>query len=162
MSPLRQALADYLRIRRALGYKLERAEKLLVQYLEYLDALGVETVTIENAVSWATLPAAGKNGHWWAFRAVGRQRLRQVSARAGRHAPGPARGPAAQPDAPIDPVPVLKGGNRRADGRDQLSTVTAAPGDLPDADRGFWWSPACVSGRRSAWTAKTSTFGTAF
>lgn len=68
MSPLRQALADYLQIRRALGYKLERAEKLLSQYLEYLDALGAETVTIENAVAWATLPAAGKTGHWWAFR----------------------------------------------------------------------------------------------
>jgi len=68
MSPLRQALGDYLQIRRALGYKLERAEKLLVQYLEYLDALGVETVTIENALAWAILPAAGKNGHWWAVR----------------------------------------------------------------------------------------------
>jgi integrase/recombinase XerD len=68
MSPLHQALADYLQIRRALGYKLERAEKLLEQYLEYLDALGAKTVTIDNAVAWATLPAAGKNGHWWAFR----------------------------------------------------------------------------------------------
>jgi integrase/recombinase XerD len=55
-------------IRRALGYRLERAEKLLGQYLEHLDALGAEVVTIENAVGWATLPAAGRNGHWWAFR----------------------------------------------------------------------------------------------
>jgi site-specific recombinase XerD len=68
MSRLRQALADYLQIRRALGYKLERAGKLLLQYLDYLDALGAEKVTIENAVAWARLPAAGKNGHWWAFR----------------------------------------------------------------------------------------------
>ena len=68
MSPLHQALIDYLQIRRALGYKLERAEKLLVQYLEHLDALGAQTITIENAVGWATLPAAGQNGHWWAFR----------------------------------------------------------------------------------------------
>jgi integrase len=68
MSPLHDKLADYLRIRRALGYKLERAEKLLLQYLEYLDALGAEQVTIENAVAWATLPALGKDAHWWAFR----------------------------------------------------------------------------------------------
>jgi integrase len=68
MSPVRQALADYLQIRRTLGYKLERAEKLLVQYLDYLDAVGAERVTIENAVAWATLPTAGKNGHWWGFR----------------------------------------------------------------------------------------------
>ena len=68
MSPARESLADYLQIRRALGYKLERAEKLLVQYLDYLDAVAAEKVTIENALAWATLPAAGKNGHWWAFR----------------------------------------------------------------------------------------------
>ena len=68
MTGLRQALADYLQIRRALGYKLERAEKLLLQYLEYLDALGAQTVTIENSIGWATLPAAEKTGHWWAFR----------------------------------------------------------------------------------------------
>ncbi|MCA1678169.1 MAG: tyrosine-type recombinase/integrase, partial [Actinobacteria bacterium] len=67
MSPLRQALADYLSIRRALGYKLERAEKLLHQYLDHVDRLGEERVSIENAVGWAKLPATG-NGHWWAFR----------------------------------------------------------------------------------------------
>ena len=37
MSPLRQALADYLAVRRALGYKLERPEKLLGQFLDYLE-----------------------------------------------------------------------------------------------------------------------------
>jgi site-specific recombinase XerD len=68
MIALRGALADYLQIRRALGYKLERAEKLLLQYLGYLDVLGAEKVTIESAVAWATLPAAGKDAHWWAFR----------------------------------------------------------------------------------------------
>lgn len=67
MNPLRQALADYLQIRRALGYKLERAEKLLGQYLAYLEGLGAETITVENALSWVTLPAAA-SGHWWAFR----------------------------------------------------------------------------------------------
>jgi integrase len=67
MSPLRQELADYLTIRRTLGYRLERAEKLLGQYLDYLQQLGEERVTIANAIGWATLPAAG-SGHWWAFR----------------------------------------------------------------------------------------------
>jgi integrase len=66
MSPLHQALANYLQIRRALGYKLERAEKLLVQYLDHLDRLGEEVVTVENAVGWVTLPAGDVN--WWAFR----------------------------------------------------------------------------------------------
>jgi integrase len=66
MSPLHDELADYLKIRRALGYKLERAGKLLPQYLDYLDARGERLVTIENALAWATLPAGDAN--WWAFR----------------------------------------------------------------------------------------------
>src|SRR5206468_2692321 len=55
-----------LKIRRALGYKLERAGKLLLQYLDYLDDRGAQLVTIENALAWATLPAGDAN--WWAFR----------------------------------------------------------------------------------------------
>ena len=66
MSPLHDTLADYLQIRRALGYKLERAGKLLPQYLDYLDDRGERLVTIENALAWATLPAGDAN--WWAFR----------------------------------------------------------------------------------------------
>ena len=37
MSPLSDQLGDYLRIRRALGYKLARAEKLLAQFIAFLE-----------------------------------------------------------------------------------------------------------------------------
>jgi integrase len=57
MSPLRQALAGYLEMRRALGYKLARPEKLLGQFIAYLEAAGATTVTTEHALGWATLPA---------------------------------------------------------------------------------------------------------
>lgn len=67
MTTLEQQAADYLRIRRALGFKLERAEKLLAQYLAYLDTTGHDHMTVENALAWATLPAAG-GGNWWAQR----------------------------------------------------------------------------------------------
>lgn len=67
MTTLEQQAADYLRIRRALGFKLERAEKLLAQYLAYLDMTGHDRVTVENALEWARLPAAG-GGNWWAQR----------------------------------------------------------------------------------------------
>ena len=40
MSTLRQAVADYLALRRSLGYKLNRAEKLLTQFVGYLEDLG--------------------------------------------------------------------------------------------------------------------------
>jgi len=67
MSALEQALADYLRIRHALGFKLERAEKLLAQYLEHLDRCGEEHVTVDNALEWVRMPASG-SASWWAFR----------------------------------------------------------------------------------------------
>ena len=59
MSRLDPALADYLRLRRALGYKLVRTAKLLAQFIAYLDGIGVDTLTIEAALAWATLPADG-------------------------------------------------------------------------------------------------------
>ena len=67
MSPLRQALTDYLAVRRALGYKLERAEKLLDQLLAYLAERGAETITTEHALAWVTLPADA-SASWLSFR----------------------------------------------------------------------------------------------
>ncbi len=62
VSPLRQALADYLQVRRALGFKLERAEKLLGQFVAYLEDRQAVTVTTEQALAWATLPGGAP---WW-------------------------------------------------------------------------------------------------
>lgn len=56
MSVLRSALEDYLTLRRSLGYKLDRAGRLLDQFVGYCEAAGAETVTIELALSWATIP----------------------------------------------------------------------------------------------------------
>jgi integrase/recombinase XerD len=67
MSPLHAALADYLSVRRAMGYKLERAGKLLAQFVDYLDDVEVATVTVEHALAWSMLPAKGSN-NWWAHR----------------------------------------------------------------------------------------------
>lgn len=67
MSPLRQALADYLAVRRALGYQLKRAEKLLAQFLTYLEDRGEERLRTETALAWATLPT-GAHRSWWASR----------------------------------------------------------------------------------------------
>jgi integrase len=56
MTPLRQALADYLAVRRALGARLHRAEKLLGQYLSYVEARGEPHLRVPTMVAWATLP----------------------------------------------------------------------------------------------------------
>jgi integrase/recombinase XerD len=63
MSPLRQALADYLAVRRALGYKLAYAEKLLGQFVSYLEDAGAFTITTADAVAWATLPGGSPWRH---------------------------------------------------------------------------------------------------
>ena len=59
MSPLREALTSYLTIRRALGYKLVRAGKLLTLFVAYMEDVGAKTVTTEHAIAWAKLPAGG-------------------------------------------------------------------------------------------------------
>ncbi|WP_375474360.1 tyrosine-type recombinase/integrase [uncultured Jatrophihabitans sp.] len=64
---LHDALGDYLAMRRALGYRLVRPEKLLNQFLDHLDATGVTIVTSEASLAWSRLPAGG-DGNWWAYR----------------------------------------------------------------------------------------------
>jgi integrase len=63
MSALREALAGYLAVRRSLGYKLARPEKLLAQFIACLEDAGAATVTTELALAWATLPAGDANWH---------------------------------------------------------------------------------------------------
>jgi integrase/recombinase XerD len=53
VSALEQALTDYLRLRRSLGHELAEAAWLLPGFVEYLDAQGASTVTIEAALAWA-------------------------------------------------------------------------------------------------------------
>jgi integrase/recombinase XerD len=63
MSDLRQAVEDYLRIRRALGYKLERDGEILPRFVDYLHANGADTITVELALAWAT-PSDIKPAAW--------------------------------------------------------------------------------------------------
>jgi integrase len=61
VSRLADHLADYLALRRSLGYKLERAGLLLGQFVAHLDAAGIETPSVADALEWASLPAEGSN-----------------------------------------------------------------------------------------------------
>jgi len=71
MSALGSHAEDYLRLRRALGFKLERAGQLLPQLAAYLEAAGASTVTSDLAIAWARLPDATPN-HWAQRLAVAR------------------------------------------------------------------------------------------
>jgi integrase len=64
MTRLRHALADYLTMRRALGYQLARAEKLLAQFLTYLEDRGDTSLRTDTALAWATLPTGTTPSGW--------------------------------------------------------------------------------------------------
>ena len=73
MSALRQSLDDYLRLRRALGFKLEGTEWCLRGFVDLVDAAGAKHITTELALRWARQPADGEP-FTWALR-MGRIRL---------------------------------------------------------------------------------------
>jgi len=67
MSALRQALEDYLSVRRSLGFKLERAGRLLPDLLDFVERSGSPFLTTRLALAWASRPASA-SASWWASR----------------------------------------------------------------------------------------------
>jgi len=67
MSSLGKAVDEYLELRRAVGFKLEREARLLPDFVAYLDRRGARTVTVELALAWAKQPADGQPA-WWGTR----------------------------------------------------------------------------------------------
>ena len=59
MSGLRDALADYISVRRGLGFKLEDYPWMLGDFVAYLEAAGAPRVTTALAVAWARQPGPG-------------------------------------------------------------------------------------------------------
>ena len=100
MSTLRQALADYLTMRRALGYKLDKAERLLDQFITFAEERGETHIRTETALAWATQPA-GAAAIWTS------RRLAEVRIFA-RHLHG------IDPATEIPPVDLLPARTRRA------------------------------------------------
>lgn len=64
MSALDARVAEYLRLRRAMGFTLTEAGHLLPQFVAFLDAAGAQTITVELAVAWARLPEDVQPVHW--------------------------------------------------------------------------------------------------
>jgi integrase/recombinase XerD len=67
VSGIRPAIADYLAVRRALGYKLEDHGWLLADFASFMEAHDAGTVTTELALAWAVLPDDALPS-WWAAR----------------------------------------------------------------------------------------------
>ncbi len=100
MTRLHGQLDDYLMMRRALGYKLERVELLLGQFIAFLATTArPEMFTIDDTIRWATLPGGSR---WWHS-----QRLSAVRGFATYlHA--------IDPSVPVPPADLLPGSAQRA------------------------------------------------
>jgi integrase/recombinase XerD len=95
MSSLREALSDYVRVRRALGFVCEREVPELERFVEFLEHAGAQRITIELALGWARIPQ-GVHPYVW------RKRLGTVR--------GFARYLATiDPDSEIPPTDLLPG-----------------------------------------------------
>jgi len=68
---LREALADYLRVRRRLGFAMPQDGRLLEGFVEFLERAGAERITTELALKWARMPVHAHPHRW-------RQRLSVV------------------------------------------------------------------------------------
>jgi integrase len=80
MTDLRSAAHEYLAVRRSFGFKLVEAERLLGQFVDYLEEAGAQTVTAALALEWATTPADA-DPWWWRGRlSVARCFARYLSA----------------------------------------------------------------------------------
>jgi integrase len=62
-------LYDYLRVRRAAGFKLKQAGEMLPDFVDYLGKRRVSFVTTVAAIAWATLPRDVLPS-WWRQRLV--------------------------------------------------------------------------------------------
>jgi integrase/recombinase XerD len=68
---LPEGLADYLRVRRRLGFEMPQDGRLLEGFVEFLERAGAERITTDLALKWARLPVHAHPHRW-------RQRLSVV------------------------------------------------------------------------------------
>jgi integrase len=64
MKSLRDALPEYLAIRRALGTQLKEGGIALSHFLDFMEAEGAEIITLQIALRWAMLPADVQIATW--------------------------------------------------------------------------------------------------
>src|SRR5207247_6755051 len=85
MSPLRDAVDQYLEIRRALGFKLQRPASLLPDFVRHLEAHHAGFITLRLALDWAQRPSDAHPA-WWAERlSIVRGFARHLQAEDPRH-----------------------------------------------------------------------------
>lgn len=64
MNTLREALPDYLQLRRSLGFKLQDAGLVLPHFVSFVEAHRDDHITTRRALEWAQLPASVLPTEW--------------------------------------------------------------------------------------------------
>jgi len=64
MSILAQAIQDYLAMRRALGFRLTDAGRVLPEFAAFLEEKGASHITIPLALEWAQRPSSARPAEW--------------------------------------------------------------------------------------------------
>jgi len=64
MKTLTKTLADYLRLRKSLGFKLKDASQALPKFVSFLNRRRARFITTSLAVRWAVEPQTTKKGYW--------------------------------------------------------------------------------------------------
>ncbi|MEW6737824.1 MAG: tyrosine-type recombinase/integrase [Acidobacteriota bacterium] len=64
MNTLREAVTNYLAMRRALGFKMHKAGRELFDFILFLEKKGASYITISLALEWAQLPVSVQVVRW--------------------------------------------------------------------------------------------------
>jgi len=84
MKPLRDAIQDYLALRRSLGFKLHDAGAALAHFASFVEQRGATHITTQLALAWAQESCSVQPAHW-------AQRLSYVRAFARHHSAADVR-----------------------------------------------------------------------
>jgi integrase/recombinase XerD len=64
MNTLREAVRDYLELRRSLGFKLRDAGKLLLAFVAFMEQHDASYITLQLALEWAQQPSTVQPVEW--------------------------------------------------------------------------------------------------
>jgi integrase/recombinase XerD len=136
MNPLREAVQDYLTLRRGLGFKLRETEYSLTEFVNFIDQRGVTRVTTAIALEWATSKPSTRPGS-------AADRLRRVRGFARHHL-------ANDPTTEIPPVDLLPSHLCRRQpylySDDQIERLLSCTLTLPPSDGLRRWTYYCFLG----------------
>jgi len=64
MNSLRNALNEYISLRRNLGFKMEAEELVLNKFINFLEQNNMSYITTDMVLQWATMPRNASQAHW--------------------------------------------------------------------------------------------------